>query len=224
MDELNGTAIKLLDAIGRADNDSTPALAEYAGISKEQAGQVLRRLQSAGLLSTSTAVFTEGRGRRGRLVWALTQAGQNVVDRYAWAMNVVRHTSLSPTDFARDENGCWIWAGRPDAHGYCRVNRNGVGGAKECAHRYVFEQLGGDIPPGLQLDHLCRNRACVCPDHLEPVTNAENSRRSANTRLTPEQVQAIRDAPGTQEEVARRFGIQQGTVSKIRLGYRWANA
>jgi hypothetical protein len=47
------------------------------------------------------------------------------------------------------------------------------------AHRFVYEQLGGLIPPGLQLDHRCRLRACVNPAHLEPVTARENLLRGA---------------------------------------------
>lgn len=45
------------------------------------------------------------------------------------------------------------------------------------AHRWAYEFLVGEIPEGLTLDHLCRNKACVMPDHLEPVTQAENHRR-----------------------------------------------
>ena len=65
---------------------------------------------------------------------------------------------------------CWEWTGSRDRQGYGKANAIG----QTLAHRIVYEVLAGPIPEGLTLDHLCRNRACVNPDHLEPVTMTVN--------------------------------------------------
>lgn len=66
-------------------------------------------------------------------------------------------------------NGCWVWtAGTLLGYGQFR------GSAETYAHRWAYVALVGPIPEGLQLDHLCRNRACCNPAHLEPVTRKEN--------------------------------------------------
>jgi len=68
--------------------------------------------------------------------------------------------------------GCWEWTGAKLSNGY------GVFGKMGLAHRYAYEFCIGPIPDGLQLDHLCRVRHCVKPDHLEPVTCRENLLRA----------------------------------------------
>lgn len=84
-----------------------------------------------------------------------------------------------PVGYVIQESGCWDWVGGrdPDGYGVYKQGKQFVGRRSMRAHRWVYEQTKGFIPEGLQLDHLCRNRLCVNPAHLEPVTQQENIRR-----------------------------------------------
>lgn len=76
----------------------------------------------------------------------------------------------------RDVNGCWIFTGTLDKDGYGRIVVPGMG--TRLSHRLMYEAKVGPIPKGLEIDHLCRIRSCVKPEHLEAVTRRENSLRS----------------------------------------------
>lgn len=76
-----------------------------------------------------------------------------------------------------EASGCWLWTGARSGSGYGNLWANG---RNALAHRVVWESLVGPIPPGLTLDHLCRNQLCVNPDHLEVVTTKVNTMRGTS--------------------------------------------
>lgn len=108
-------------------------------------------------------------------------------------------------------------------NGYGVVGTAGKGTFR--AHRLAYVEANGPIPDGLQLDHLCRNRACINPAHLEPVTNAENSRRGDRAKLDWSRVREIRAryaAGGTSHrKLASEFGVSNCAICKILNGDRW---
>lgn len=88
----------------------------------------------------------------------------------------------------KQPGGCWLWRGAMYQNGYGRicssVSELAAGKPRnQLTHRFAYELVVGPIADGLVLDHLCRVKACVNPDHLDPVTPQENSQRGARGRM-----------------------------------------
>lgn len=81
-------------------------------------------------------------------------------------------------------DGCWNWKGALNTSGYGRLSLGGRGSLMARAHRVAYELVVGPIPDGQDLDHLCRNRACVKPAHLEPVSRQVNLLRGETITAT----------------------------------------
>jgi hypothetical protein len=117
--------------------------------------------------------------------------------------------------------GCWEWLGsiRKDGYGrWCFQNKT------QLAHRVMFFVVKGSWPKK-KLDHTCRNRKCVNPDHTEDTTSAINNQRGLKAKLTQEQVNLIRDsytgARGERIYFMRKFGISSSQFGRIKLNQSW---
>lgn len=115
-----------------------------------------------------------------------------------------------------DPSGCWLWIGSTNPKGYGHIwdeRRRGV----YAVHRIVWEHCHGPIPDGLEVDHLCRVRNCVNPDHLEVVDHAANVRRRVRAShckrghpLTPENVHIDRRHGGRKCKQCRKARKLEG--------------
>lgn len=98
-------------------------------------------------------------------------------------------------------SGCWLWLAGCYGNGYGCMSING---RQQPAHVASYEAHYGSVPSGLELDHRCRNKLCVNPDHLDPVTHAENVRRWAASRTHCKRGHAI-----AEHNYERRDGYRQ---------------
>jgi hypothetical protein len=127
-------------------------------------------------------------------------------------------TRKNVPDYVIDADGCWLWQrGVNPVSGYGMLGRR-------WAHRVVYEREVGPIPEGKELDHLCRVKACVNPDHLEAVTKSENAKRGLTgrhpklsaRRLTEAEVRSIRVSVESNRTLAQEYGVSYETIRCIK--------
>jgi hypothetical protein len=135
---------------------------------------------------------------------------------------------LRDLDYTVDpKTGCWIWRHSKNVGGYGICNRTVNGEQFFLAHRLSYRVLVGPIPPGLTLDHVCRNPPCINPDsaHLEVVTRAENIRRGPVAVLDWEvvgEIKQLHTAGGvTLRKLAATYGVTPAQVGHIIAGRCW---
>jgi len=109
-----------------------------------------------------------------------------MVDKYFDAGRFFAKVSPEPN------TGCWLWSGAISGGGYGQFS---IKRKIQYAHRVSYVHFVGPIPSGLEIDHLCRTRSCVNPDHLEPVTRRENTKRGNLFKVLAAQKAAITHCP-----------------------------
>jgi hypothetical protein len=113
--------------------------------------------------------------------------------------------------------GCWVYTGKLMRDGYAKLCRNGK---SHLAHRYAYTRLVGPIGEGMTLDHLCRNRACANPVHLEPVTLLENVRRARRAGSTHTSDPAEGSTPSATEDPSISIGPNRRGVPEMAVPRR----
>ncbi|MEU9606399.1 HNH endonuclease signature motif containing protein [Streptomyces sp. NPDC048057] len=116
-----------------------------------------------------------------------------------WADRFLAYVTAAP-------GGCWQWTGYLMPNGYARFS---VAGERRYAHRVAYEAVHGPIPDRLVIDHLCRNRGCVNPDHLEAVTQRINVLRGVS--FAAARARQIRCLRGHRFTVANTYVARNGT-------------
>ena len=132
-------------------------------------------------------------------------------------------------------SGCWEWQAERKkdrfAYGMFWLNNKRVR-----AHRVSYEVHKGPIPEGISVLHKCDNPPCINPDHLFLGTNGENCQDAGNknrfplndkhhnTKLSIKEVEEIRSNSFTQKVLSDRYGVTQGTISRVRSGKRRSKA
>jgi hypothetical protein len=129
-----------------------------------------------------------------------------------------------------ETNGCWLWTGSTNKHGYGQIRWNGT---VLRAHRMSYEiHNGRKIGAGLLIAHkpvVCHNRACVNPEHLREATRSENDLDKhldgtmTQAKLNAEQVLEIRASNKSRKDLVLEYGISQTHISAILTRRSWAH-
>lgn len=137
--------------------------------------------------------------------------------KYPTAEEIARNDGRLQSSYDIEPDGCWNWRKALTTAGYGHFFM----GRYYQAHRIVFIRYRGPVPDDRQLDHLCRNRRCVNPDHLEVVTQSENIRRSPRTRMNRERIALtfeLADKGYSTREIARLLTVDHSTISRVLNG------
>jgi hypothetical protein len=124
-----------------------------------------------------------------------------------------------------DANGCWNWLGVKNSYGYgrIRVGKIKVDRQMMLAHRAAYEIFVGPIPKGKELDHMCRNRACINPVHTRPVTHQQNAILREESKVSQGETVLMHDvleAIGA-SPLCRVWRNQTGALPDPRTPGRW---
>lgn len=154
-----------IDGCGKKHYSRGLCRAHYSRVQREQRKA---RTDKPCLIEGCAAAGTAGRGWCERHYRRYQRHGDPLATRYIVGDDEARFWSYVDL---HAPGGCWNWTGHtsPDGYGILRIQ-----GATRYMPRYSWEKVNGPMPDGLEPDHLCRNRACVNPDHLEPVTHKVN--------------------------------------------------
>lgn len=128
------------------------------------------------------------------------------------------------------DTGCVEWIGNKTDHGYGRFP---IDGTIYYAHRIALVVFGISVPPDKVINHLCSNKLCVAPSHLELTTVSGNTRYCrdyegglSSQKLSRQQVAEIkqqRKAGESRESLCDRYGIRDNSLSQILTGARWGD-